>query len=56
MQIQIEPGPIQTAYAAVAALACLVVAYKSFDHVRDILRQRRENRDAPPGADANRDR
>lgn len=49
MQYAPESGPLNVALAVVAGLACAVVAWKSFEYVRDDLRRRRDNR--PPDQD-----
>jgi hypothetical protein len=54
MQIGRGVGPIEYTIAIVGAIYCAVVAYKSFDYVRELMRQKRENPHPPPpdsGAD-----
>jgi hypothetical protein len=48
MQIGRGVGALEWAIVVVGALYCAVVAYKSFDYVRDSLRR---SRDAPPPSD-----
>lgn len=50
MEYAIEPGPLSTVYAIMAALAGAVVAWKSFGYVLTERRRRREN-PPPPGSD-----
>jgi hypothetical protein len=55
MQIETDAGSIQYMYAAVAALACAVVAFKSYEYIRENLRARRDN-PPPPDRDRGPDR
>lgn len=48
MQIGRGVGPIEYTIAIVGAIYCAVVAYKSFDYVREIIRQKRDNPNPPP--------